>query len=876
MPVPTKPDAPESSWPESLDQRAVAAWVARKGRYPEAPVCGLDRHALLADSLQASQVVWLNAPAGYGKTVLMGDYVRHAERQATSVIWLTLDNRDTPAEFFLRHFLEAAEYQLPGVATDALLHWHETRRRGRVDTEQVLLLWLQGLAAVERPLLLCFDDVHSLLDSDSFQVLNLIIEQLPAGVRMLLASRYTPVHLGRLRLNPRLGWLGSQQLAFTDDETQQLLQQHAIAAPARQVPALMRRLQGWPAGLAIWLACYRAAGRPDEPSPLLGQQELSDYLLGETLYRLEPSLRQFVQQAAVLGTFNEELLQHCTALPACHEPLQQAQRLNLFIEPLEQRPGWYHLHPVMAELLAHQLPHQQRGQLHRMAYTWLSARQEPVAALYHARRAGLGQEILTWVEQEAETILADLDISGLLDWFDILGNELLYRSARLMAIAAWAWLLTHQGDKAERLIQRLLAEHKLPVYEQSALFGYLALLQGRLADARRDCRLALEQLPAERYTLHILMSSTLAHLCLADQDPEGARQWNRLAQDLSRQHQAAALETLALFDYARIELNRGNLSHSARLVEHGLNLLHSVSSQAERLPRGRLLLYRAMLQWLQSDDSPQLEENLQQGIAAAVSVHDVSVCYGYAVAALRCSGRGEHGAALENIAMAERLMQRWQVASDSYQWLNMVKANVWISQGKLARAQSSIDQLLDGRSYTQLPRTELFPMLPAFVLLTQGRLYLLAGRSTDCLTLLEDGMHRYGGNLATLLMQLLRAEALRQLNAGADSPQQLAQALKMLRTAGIGTHFLQWIPSLTLPAQDAPALSGVQPPRVSLSERELEVLGKIAQGLSNQEIADQLFISLHTVKTHARKINVKLAARSRTQAIHRAQELDLI
>lgn len=877
MVVKSRTDSPQSPWLESLDQRAVAAWVARKGRHPEAPVWGLDRHRLLEKRLQDNQVVWLNAPAGYGKTVLMGDYVRYAEQNGTSVIWLTLDNRDTPAEYFLLHFLEAAEYQLPGIATDALAHWHETRRRGRVDTEQVLLLWLQELAGFGRALLLCFDDVHNLHESDSFQVLNLIIEQLPAGVGMLLASRYTPAHLGRLRLNPRLSWLGSQDLAFTDDETQKLLLQHDVPEPARQVPSLMQRLQGWPAGLAIWLACYRAAGRPPEPPPGLAQQELSDYLLGETLHRVEPGLQQFVQQAAVLGTFSENLLQHCTGSADYHTPLLQALRLNLFIEPLEHRSGWFRMHPVMGALLAHQLPGGQRRGLHESAYAWLSHHQQPVAALYHARQAGLGGEILSWVEHEAELILANLDIAGLLDWFDILGDELLYRSARLMAIAAWVWLLTHQTEKAALLIRHLQAQGALAEYEENALLGYMARLKGQLDDAGQYCRQALEQIPGERFTLRILMSSTLAHLCLAEQDPEGARIWNRLAQDLSRQHQVPAMEALALFDYARIELNRGHLQHSATLVDHGLALLQTEEGQAERLPRGRLLLYRAMQMWLSSDDLPRLEETLQQGINAAISVHDVSVCYGYAVSAIRLSARGEHEAALETIGIAERLMQRWQVEADSYQWLNMIKANVWITQGKLRRAQSCIDQLLNGRRYAQLPRPELFPMLPSFVILTQGRLWLLANQVAECLALVDEGMRSHGGNFATLLMQLLRAEAMRRQQGGSDSQKLINQTMQMLRAAGIGSHFLAWVPFMA----GADGDSGRQDAelddiRVSLSERELEVLSKIAQGLSNQEIADQLFISLHTVKTHARKINVKLGARSRTQAIHRAQELNLL
>ena len=125
-----------------------------------------------------------------------------------------------------------------------------------------------------------------------------------------------------------------------------------------------------------------------------------------------------------------------------------------------------------------------------------------------------------------------------------------------------------------------------------------------------------------------------------------------------------------------------------------------------------------------------------------------------------------------------------------------------------------------------------------------------------------------------LLMNMIRAAALRSINP-ADSDNQLRHIHQMLERAGVRMNFDQWIPNLALVERSNGETSNL-PANAALSERELEVLRKIDQGLSNQEIADQLFISLHTVKTHARKINVKLGAKSRTQALHRAKELLLI
>ena len=221
-------------------------------------------------------------------------------------------------------------------------------------------------------------------------------------------------------------------------------------------------------------------------------------------------------------------------------------------------------------------------------------------------------------------------------------------------------------------------------------------------------------------------------------------------------------------------------------------------------------------------------------------------------------------------------MQRWRVDPGSYQWLDMVKANVWIFQGKNTRARAMLEQMLAGRSWSQLPRPELFPMMPAFALLTQGRLCLTEGQAQECINLMDTGLKHFSNSFASLILQLMKAEASRQLHG--EGMAGLNQSLRALSNKNIGVHFVKWIPSLNTEEQATPADADTSISaelKASLSERELEVLHKIAEGLSNQEIADQLFISLHTVKTHARKINVKLGAKSRTQAIHRAQELQL-
>ncbi|GGY48505.1 transcriptional regulator [Bacterioplanes sanyensis] len=855
-------------WAERLEQKSLAARIAVKARIPDCCDPWLARLDGIAWPTPKARIVWLLAPAGFGKTQLMAEQARRhcAERP---VVWMSLDSNDASPASFLRHFLELAEAQLPGIATDALAHWQATQQRGDVDIGGVLLLWIQEASSFEQPLLLCLDDTHYL--QDAWQVLNLIIEQLPDNIQLWLSSRWLPDGHGRLQVLDHVAWLRQSELAFSESQARQWLQHSQMPLSEHGLAELHQQLQGWPAALRIWLNQSLRAQQPLPVAEVL--PAIADYVHDAVLQQLPPELATFLCQAAVLRSFDEPLLHHCLATSDYHQHLQQARQQQLFIRPQPSHPGWFAVAAPVVDVLAERLPLAERRALHQRAFDWLSQHGESVAALRHAQAAGLTHSVAHWVEQEAEAILANLDIAGLLAWFEQAGSELVMASPRSMQMAAWAWLLTQQQAHAAPLLQKLQYS-ELPAAELYALQGYSARLQGQLPRAQQLCEQALQQLPAQRYALRILMSSTLAHLALSRNDPDGARLWNRYAQDVARHHRATAMEALMQYDYARIELNRGNISRASQIIEQALELLQEGRQPAAPLPHGRLLLYRAFLLWLHGrpQDEARVVELLQQGMANSVRAHDIAVCYGFAVQAMRATAVGDSDRALDWLDQAERLMQRWRVAQSGYDWLLLVKANVWISQHKLQRAQGCIDEICRGRACHELPSPEVFPMLPGLAAVTQARLYLVAQDYDACLHQAEDWLQHSRGNLMNQVMQLVRAGAL-QSRQHPDSHLIQSRIQQLLERQGIQMDLSVW-----LPAGNAGVASPSAAPEAvaRLSARELDVLRKMAQGFSNQEIADQLFISLHTVKTHARKINVKLGARSRTQAIHRAKEMLLL
>lgn len=888
----------QDAWLSKRDQKILSSWVALNSQPAELPEHYLARPELSQRLTQAKAITWLLAPAGYGKSVLLSDwYTQTLEQNPVSGqgqalgIWLSLGIKDNQAVFLLRHLLEAINNTIPGVVTDALAHLLALEGQNNEDYEAVLLLLLDELKDLNCPLILVMDNLHCIDDPAAWQVVQYIMTQLPSNMRLMLSSRYIPVALGRLRLDPRLDFIKQNELCFSLQELEMWLKQSGID-DQQQALGLMQRLQGWPAGLGLWLAC-RNNNCKDGEKISQEQEQLSDYLMGEVLNDLDDSLKNFLIKIAPLQYFNENLCNQILRLDDSSGWIQQLLHFNIFINNVEQRPGWYSLHPLLIEVLSPLNSEQQRKQTHLIAFQYLKEKDFRVEALQHARLGELTEEAVKWVESEIDSIIADLNFSEVLAWCEIAGEEIIERSLRLQLVQIWSLLLTYQYQGAIDLVGRLNSaqvEMHFPG-QLLAMKGYIARGQGSNAQARSLCELALKELPKDRFGIRVLMCSTLTNIELVNKKPEAARIWNRLELEIARQNQATGLEVLALFDYARVEQFRGHVNRSLEVIEQGLLLAKSLPSQNGFFPRPRLVLYRGFIRWLQGNKDAALED-IYNGIDEAHQCRDVTVLLGYSLLALINLFDQKTDQALDTLAQAERLMQRWRVSEGVYQpWIAIVKANIWMGLEKWPRAEQSLKfvslALLPSEDDgSELSGSELFPMQSDFYRLTQARLMVQQQQCYQAEKIIAPILEGGQGGLVGLFTHLMLSSIHTANNQLTKAKQSWQKAMKFANAEKIQVDITPLLPNSNMTLfNSSNKLSGKLGEKTkgssggdysNLSVREKEVLALIADGFSNQEIADQLFISLHTVKTHARKINAKLGAKSRTQAIVKARELTII
>ena len=340
-------------------------------------------------------------------------------------------------------------------------------------------------------------------------------------------------------------------------------------------------------------------------------------------------------------------------------------------------------------------------------------------------------------------------------------------------------------------------------------------------------------------------------------------------------------------------------------MDQGLELTLRLPQQARLFPHARLIIYRAFIRWLKGDIEGA-RQDAYIGINEANRCRDVIVLYGYSLLALIHIMKQEGKAALAIIAEAERLMQRWQVSEQVYKnWIDIVKANIWMALGKWNRAEECLDRVTKGDDPLGTNHAELFPMQSGLYRLSCARLLFQKKEYSNVIQLLDRVALKKQASIIQLSGTLFQAVAYALKGEVSKAKQVWQQGLKFAEQEKIKLDLSQFI---SISVSDLESAIGSmltvttvsQEPRhtdykpgskaelsaqsavpvfieaSNLSVREQEVLGLIAEGYSNQGIADQLFISLHTVKTHARKINAKLGAKSRTQAIVKARERMII
>jgi len=885
------------------------------GRFfrPPLPEAHVPR-ARLCQRLQtglSGRLLLVNAPAGFGKSSLAIEFCQELPSHWRS-LWLGLSQRDADPGRFLERLLEGLQQFCPALGGQAMGLLKMRQRHQPFAFEE----WLDGLLdelalylQPDTPLLLVLDDYHLAQGPVLDRCLQFFLNHLPAGLLLLVTSRQRPDwHLARLRLSRQLVELNEQDLRLTADEALAVIGRQPTGLRGQALDNLIQRSDGWVAGLRFWQLAASESGDDNAlPQALHGGEGLiRDYLLEEVIEILPAPVQAFLYDTACQERFCAEL---CDALRERHdsaEILRYLQAHQVFLVPLDEHGLWFRYHHLFSDLLRSRQASGPQAGLHLRACRWFEGQGLLDEAVEQALRAGHLDVAADLVQSlSEEQLLAEQNVGMLLRWKMDLPDSLLISTPRLIVLYSWALGLACQLDAAEELAAYLSRFLPAPsaTAQKSMLAQWLAL-SGVIARGRGDrertlayCGEALQSLPSKRYGQRLVCLSTLSNLAIADGDFWRARGWNREALELAQRVGNPLFEALAHYDRARVLHARGEVLRALDEVREGLQRLQGLSGQRLYAVRARLTLYEGYLLAARLHCAPG-RARLRAGLSEARSCRDISVLIGHCVIASLDGREGRFAEAFSELAEAERLMHIWDVPPIFYlAMITLVKCELWLAQGRTDLAESwllRLGQTYGGEQPAAAP--EFHPLLPLHIELQQALLERVLARVDEAEArlrrLIERGQASAGMTLmvsaqcqliALLFAQgrepeaaKLLAQALEAAQGGAlqafqrlieEQPQWLREQLAGRAACPVQRDLLTHLPETLVAGTCATE---------ALSGREFAVLELIAQGCSNQQISERLFISLHTVKTHASHINSKLGVERRTQAVARAKSLGLL
>jgi LuxR family maltose regulon positive regulatory protein len=843
----------------------------------------------------------VSAPAGFGKTTLVADWVAGEHTTA----WLSLDPRDDDPERFWTYVLAA----LASAAADLSPDTAALLQGGRAPLETVVATLINDLETASQDIVLVLDDYHVINDPAIHDSVAFLLEHLPPQISLVIATRADPpLPLASLRADGDLLEVRVADLRFTADEAAEYLNGPMdLTLTTADVGVLEARTEGWIA--ALQLAALSMQGRSD-PGSFISEfagddRFILDYLADEVLDRQTTRVREFLLDTSLLSRLTGPLCAAVTGQEDAKATLEELDRANLFLIPLDDRRVWYRYHHLFGDVVRARLldGHADRvTALHRRASDWYAQNGEPREAIVHALAGDDPERAAELIELAAPAMQRARQESQLRSWLESLPAHL-YRDRPVLAMAlVGARMATGDADDLDPLLEIVdswlgradtpivfdeVAYSRLPAMAAVHRAG-LALLAGDTNETIEHARRVLELVGPDD---HLQRGAAAALLGLAS--------WSRGDLEAGRKGYIEAIACFETGDYlsdvmgcslalADIQVAQGRLREAQRTFESALR--HA----AERPGlRGEADMHVGLsLLAIEHDDLDAAEHHLRASAELGQHMGLPQHPYRWRVAAARLhEAQGDLDKTLALLTEAEA---RYNTDySPRVRPVTALKARIEVKLGDLdagvrwadAHGLSAHDELSYVREFEHvtLARVLLARGAPEAVEQATGllrRLFTAAdeghrnGSIIEILVLLAVAQQAAGDHTratASLAQALARAEPEGYVRSFLDADATVMDLLR--RLAGTGdAHAAEILGSgRSSPTRRRHRASDPD----DLSDRELDVLRLLRSDLSGPEVARELYVSLNTLRTHTKHIYTKLGATNRREAVTRAAQLGL-
>ncbi len=906
--------------------------VLTKLRIPAARPRTIPRAHLveLLSSQGKNALVLVCAPAGYGKTTLLADWARSLQKKGCSVAWYSLDSGDNELIPFGTYLIESLIQSL-GPLSELAQIAQRIRSSSEVDWRHILPILINAVASSRQECLLILDDYHLITSPAVHHAVAFLLEHLPENFTLAIGSRSDPpLPLARLRTGGRMLEVRAANLRFTPAETSEFLNElMRLDLSPQGIAALSERTEGWVTGLQ--LAGLSLTDRQDKEQLIASfsgsHRYLVEYLMEEVVSRQSEDVQSFLYATSILERMCAPLGAAVrAALPAAapgrvsnpsdESILEHLDQSNLFVTALDDRSNWFRYHHLFRDFLRTRLNKAYPGRvnaLHRAACEWLAENGLMREAAAHAFQTQDWEYAAAFVEQHSFMRIIHGDLATMYEWLSAFPEEVMQKHAMLCILQCWAWVFSFRRQNREKVERRLEQAAKLvremenrqealELTEHAAVVRtFLSMVPDPYADPQALIALAQDLLThyAEGEPGQFSSLLTIGYAQMALCDTQAASHSLELARQAALSGRLFMGIIESSFHLARLAHSQGRLRQVIQICRQAQADVAALVPQPEQnMPAVGSLdiaLGCALLELNQLDEA---RAHIQHGLDLSgwgMNPYYLMIAY---TALFRLSEiQGNSSEALKHL---ESLEAAWP---DITFYTRGLRVNLHLRDTPSDPAvQEDANNWLqsvqpEGPGISNhLPGVGPFGACEVYYLTELARLraQIATGNPRAALAAIQPPLDlARSRRLTTRAIELLALEAAASL--AVDDHERawatLQHALSLGRDEGLiraFDHGFDLTPLLskasrtsTYAGQILSAVARRSPPPSTdlvetLSEREVEILRLLASGATNQDIANQLVITVGTVKSHINHILGKLSARNRTEAVAQARHFHIL
>jgi LuxR family maltose regulon positive regulatory protein len=866
----------------------------------------------------------ISTPAGFGKTTLISEWVQTVDGTTppTAIAWLSLDEGDNDPARFLAYLI-AALNQAGGSAAEigkgSLSMLHSPQQPA---AEAVLTPLINEIATISDRIILVLDDYHVIESTQVDETLVFLLENLPPALHLVVATREDPrLPLSRLRARGQLTELRATDLRFTSSEAAEFINQvMGLDLSTEDIDALERRTEGWIAGLQLaslaLLGTISTQGRKDATSfikSFTGSNRLVlDYLIEEVLSQQAQDVQNFLLETAILDRLTGSLCDAVTGQENSQAILERLERANLFIVLLDEERRWYRYHHLFADLLRQRLRQTQPEKLpilHLRASEWFKVQGLNREAIKHSLDGRDYQGAAELIRAIAIDIIQQGEHTTVAGWVDAIPEEFAKGKLYLCVLHAWALQLMGQLETAEAYL--IDAENILDSQEYKddgdadtirglihSRRAYATFMFGEHNKTISYANQALDQLPE---TAALIRAQTALFLGIA------YRYQGRLKEALATYNEISAIiqtiegNSIVVLYYLHLgdlHTELAQLHRARELYEQALEFTERQAGRPDMPFSGYVYVSigRILRQWNQLEDAYRFTTKglalcRDWNVADILALSCVELAFTY-------QALGEVDQARASMQEAIQMMEGFSAWGVKYVAGYRAKLNLAYGDLEAVERWAQTNDLVTNGDFEFHREIEYLAL--ARVLIAQQqyeqaytlaeRIYRIARETGKRLTELEGLIllalvSSNRGEMDQALVHLERALSIGEpegfIRIFVDEGTPMAGLLYEALSRGIAPDYVNRLLA-AFPVEETEQSEATESQVFEanlvepLSDREIEVLQLIAEGLTNQEIATRFYLSLNTVKVHTRNIYGKLDAHNRTQAVTKARALGIL